>query len=230
VIFTGGDPLAADAAGVPDLRIDDAAAGVYVIAADSGLHHALAMGQRVDLLIGDLDSVSADALAAAEAAGVEVERHPVGKDRTDLELALDRALETGTSRVVVLGGHGGRIDHFVANTLLLAAPRYAGLTLEARLGETRVHVVRRSVEVPGVAGEVVTLLPLGGRATGVTTRGLRYPLDGESLLPGSTRGVSNELVSPPAEVRLDDGVLLVIVPGARSSPVNEANDPQQEER
>jgi thiamine pyrophosphokinase len=207
VVFTGGDALPPGVAeGLP--------AHAYVIAADSGLHHALALGRRVDLIVGDLDSVSRDALASAEGAGALVERHPVAKERTDLELALDRAIELGASRVVVLGGYGGRVDHFVANALLLAAPRYASVAVEARVGAARLFVVHHTVELAGCSGDLVTLLALGGPARGVTTVGLRYPLDGETLVPGSTRGVSNELVAERARVRLDDGVLLVIQPGA----------------
>ena len=58
-----------------------------VIAADGGLDRAAALGLDVDVVIGDLDSVSAEALAAAEAAGARIVRHPEAKDATDLELA-----------------------------------------------------------------------------------------------------------------------------------------------
>lgn len=206
VVITGGDPPDAAVVG----RLPSPA---YVIAADSGLDHAAALGLSVDRAVGDFDSVSPAARAAAEAAGIPIDVHPVTKDATDLELALDTAVRTGASRIVVVGGSGGRLDHLLATALLLAAPAYARLDLSAFLGPATVHVVRRSLTMTGRPGELVSLLPLHGVATGVTTVGLRYPLAGEDLLPGSTRGVSNEFTETRAGVRLAGGVLIAVRPG-----------------
>src|ERR1700744_6186249 len=84
VVFAGGDPVA------PRLR-SEIPEGAPVVAADSGLHHALALGVTVDVGVGDLDSVAPARLDAAVARGARVERHPVEKDFTDLELALQVA-------------------------------------------------------------------------------------------------------------------------------------------
>ncbi len=177
LVFSGGDPPSGgDLAGLPD--------DVVVIAADAGLHHAVALGVHVDVVVGDLDSVDPAALATAEAAGTLVERHPVDKDATDLELALGAAVARGATHVVVVGGHGGRLDHFLANVLLLAAPEFASISMEARFADTTVLVVRDHVEIAGTPGDIVTLLPLGGPAHGVVTDELRYPLRGETLHPG----------------------------------------------
>jgi thiamine pyrophosphokinase len=210
IVFTGGDPTAAGGlAGLPD--------DAFVIAADSGLHHALAFERRVDLAVGDFDSVDPDALAAAEQAGVVVERHPSAKDRTDLELALDRAVSKRPSRIVVIGGHGGRLDHLVANLMVLASVSGRVRTVEARLGPARAFVVRDTAELTGTPGDLVTLLAVHGPAEGVVTEGLLYPLRSETLPAGSTRGVSNELTASTAQVRVTAGVLLVIQPGERGS-------------
>ena len=187
-----------------------------MIAADSGLEHAAALGLAVDVLVGDLDSVSASALEAAEAAGVRVERHPVDKEATDLELALDYALALGATRVtVVSGGGGSRLDHHLAELVLLAAERFAPLRIDARIAGARAVPVHAGdgVSLVGQPGAVLTLLALGGPAVGVTTDGLRWPLRAETLQPGSTRGVSNEIVSGPVHVRLSAGSLLVVGPG-----------------
>jgi thiamine pyrophosphokinase len=142
-----------------------------------------------------------------------VVRHPAAKDATDLELALDAALALGPTRVHVLGGHGGRLDHLLANALLLAAPAYAAVAVTAQMGAARITVVRDEALLRGPLGDVVSLLALNGPATGVTTRGLLYPLDRDDLHPGSTRGVSNELVDDDATVTVDGGVLVVVQPG-----------------
>jgi thiamine pyrophosphokinase len=208
IVFAGGDPVGP---AVRALLPDDA----YAIAADSGLHHATALGVRVDLVVGDLDSVDRDALDAAVAGGTLVEEHPAEKDATDLELALDAATRQGAGHVVVVGGAGGRVDHFLANVALLTSPRFAGVQIEMLLGTARVAVARGAegpVEIGGESGDLVTLLPFGGDARGITTKGLQYPLHGESLTVGTTRGVSNVVGEVPASVELDEGVLLVVQP------------------
>jgi thiamine pyrophosphokinase len=213
VVVAGGDPV--DPGDVDDLPGDSP-----VIAADSGIDHARALGWRVDVAVGDFDSVTPAGLAAAEAEGTVIDHHPAAKDHTDLELALDVAMARGARRIVVVGGHGGRLDHLLGNALLLAAERYAGVALEARFGPARVHVARPAggaVALTGSRGGLVTLLAAGGPAEGVTTEGLLYPLAGETLAPGSTRGVSNELSGPSASVSLRAGTLLVVQPGERGT-------------
>ena len=138
VVFAGGDPPpAAVLAGLP--------AGAYVIAADSGFDHARRLGVKVDLVVGDMDSISPTGLELA----AETETHPTDKGATDLAIALDAALARGYSRVVVVGGAGGRIDHFLANAALLAAPDYAPLRLRWLPGSSVVNVVRDRVELAG---------------------------------------------------------------------------------
>jgi thiamine pyrophosphokinase len=197
-------------------------ADAVVIAADSGLDHAFALGLRVDLVVGDLDSVSADALDAAQAAGVAIERFPAEKEQTDLELALERARDWSPGRTLVVSGGGGRLDHLVAGLAVLAAPALTGPAtteapaVEAWIGTARVVAVQGTsrVVITGCAGEYVSLLPVGGAAHGVVTTGLRYPLHGETLSPTSARGVSNELLGTEGAVTLTEGALLIIQPDA----------------
>jgi thiamine pyrophosphokinase len=198
----------------PDVTLPGAAT---VVAADGGLDRAVALGLRVDVVVGDLDSVTQEALAAAEAAGTRVVRHPAAKDATDLELALDEAVALSASRVLVVASAEGRLDHLLASLLLLTAERYARLELDALAGDALVHVVRSERRLGGSAGELLTLVPLGGPATGVTTEGLEYPLAGETLEPGTTRGVSNVFTGADARVALASGVLLAIRPAGATA-------------
>jgi thiamine pyrophosphokinase len=183
-----------------------------VVAADGGLLRARALGLGVDVVVGDLDSATPEALAAAEAEGARIVRHPQEKDATDLELALDEAVALGARRVLVVASAGGRLDHLLGSVLLLAEERYAGLELDALVGDALVHVVRGERTLRGAPGELLTLVPLGGAADGVTTDGLEYPLRGETLAPGTTRGVSNVFLETEAHVTLERGVLLAIRP------------------
>lgn len=214
VVFTGGDPLDAG------IR-SQIPAEAFVIAADSGVEHAAALGCAVHLAVGDFDSVAPEALEAVAAAGARVERHPAAKDATDLELGLLAAVAEKATRVIVVGGHGGRVDHFLANALVLTSPAFAGLQVEALLGPARLVVITDARELRGSPGDLVTLLPVGGPAAGVHTTGLLYPLRGERLLPGSTRGVSNEFAEPVAHVRLETGTLLAVQPGMAGTHFNQ---------
>jgi thiamine pyrophosphokinase len=205
IVLAGGDPVHERlAAQLPPADL--------VIAADSGLEQAAALGVTVDLVVGDFDSVDPAALDAAVRDGVAIERHPEAKDETDLELAVVAAQRRGATRVVIVGISGGRIDHELANLMLLGSSAYAALHLEAIGAGGRVVAVHDRVELAGAVGDLVTLLAIGGSAHGVTTTGLRYPLQGETLEPGSTRGVSNVLIEPVAVVELTAGVLLALLP------------------
>ena len=205
VIFSGGGPVHA-ALELPD-DVD------LVIAADAGAAEALRLGWHVDVLVGDLDSVAPGDVERIAEAGGEIERYPTDKDATDLELALDRALDSGVDRVVVAGGDGGRLDMVLANALLLGSDRWRDLELDAVLGGARLTVVRTRRDLAGAPGEVVSLLPVGGTARGVRTSGLRWPLSGEDLEPGTSRGVSNEFVEPVASVELAAGTIVAVRPG-----------------
>jgi thiamine pyrophosphokinase len=185
-----------------------------LIAADSGLDHAHALGLRVDLVVGDLDSASPAGQDRARSQGVEFEVHPVDKDATDLELALVAARDGGARRVTVVGIGGGRHDHLLANALVLASEAFAALEVDALVGTALITVVRGSATLHDRPGALCSLIPVGGAVGGVRTSGLRFPLLGEELRPGSTRGISNLFVTETAGVSVADGVLLVVQPHA----------------
>ncbi len=208
MVAGGEQPVPAHLVGLPP--------GAVVIAADRGVAHAERLGLTVTLAVGDFDSVPADALDRAVAAGTEVRRYPAEKNATGLELALDAAAEYGPEQLIVLGGHGGRLDHQFANLLLLASPRYARLHIRARMDGASLTVVHQAATLSGAPGEVVSLLPLHGAAMGVETSGLRYRLKGEALAAGDSRGVSNQFVRPKARIRLRSGVLMAIQPASSS--------------
>jgi thiamine pyrophosphokinase len=192
-------------AGGPGPRLPVALpAAAIVIAADSGAERDL----PVDLAVGDFDSISAETLARM----VRVERHPVAKDASDLELALAAALRLEPKRIFVLGSAGGRLDHLLGGLLLLGADAYAGVQVDAQLGAAAVHVVRGERLLTGEPGELISLFAVHGAAEGVVTEGLVYPLDGETLQAGSTRGLSNAFVGREARVVLERGVLLAVRP------------------
>ena len=188
-----------------------------VVAADGGARHATVLGRRIDRWVGDGDSISAGELDRLAAEGVRIDRAPVDKDETDAELALRAVLERDPARVTILGALGGaRLDHELGNIWLLAHPGLAGRDAVLLDGRSRIRLAGPgTIDLAGRVGDVISLLPFGGDATGITTRGLRYPLSGEPLRVGPSRGLSNVRVSSDAGLTLETGRLLIVETPAR---------------
>ncbi len=200
LIFTGGDQ--------PDSRIvDDLPRADMVIAADSGYDIAVDLGYRVDVLVGDMDSVTAEIPDH-----VVIERHPSDKDQTDLELALELCLREQPLRMVVVGGSGGRLDHELAIAGLLCSDRWPPTEIDWINGRARSHVIREPRTLHGDVGAILSLIPIGGNVTGLTTTGLKWDLTDATFTPGQTWGVSNVMRSPVTDIRLESGSLLAVFP------------------
>jgi thiamine pyrophosphokinase len=185
-----------------------------VVAADSGADLARSLGSRVNILVGDLDSISDASLCELRSQGTRIDRHHPDKDATDLELALTLAVADQPRHLILVGGHGGRFDHALATVEALATVAAPGRRVEAWLGKAQLLVTGDDVSVAARVGELVSVLPVRGAAEGVTTTGLRWALEDATLPAGTTRGVSNEVRSPPARITLTSGTLAVIRPFA----------------
>ncbi len=189
------------------LRPDD-----LLVAADGGARHALALGIAPHILVGDLDSTAPETVDALRAQGTAVERHPMAKEQTDLELAIERALREGADELLLVGATGGRLDQTLANLLILAQREWG---VPVRLvEEEQVATLLRgpgALRVTDAAGSTLSVIPLSAEVTGITYRGLEYPLEGATLGFGSTRGISNVVVDADASVSVESGLLLVIV-------------------
>lgn len=184
-----------------------------LIAADGGASHCRALGLTPAVIVGDLDSLSPQELASFERAGTQIIRHPAHKDYTDLELALLHARSLGLEQVLILGALGMRWDQTLANLLLPLSSELGGMEIRMLDGLQQITVIRSEApaQIEGKVGDTVSLIPLCGDVHGVTTVGLEYPLEGDTLYFGATRGVSNVLVQVRAAVSLEEGVLLCVV-------------------
>jgi thiamine pyrophosphokinase len=109
----------------------------------------------------------------------------------------------------VIGGHGGRLDHHLANAALLGTQ--TGIDVEWRTGNATLHRVNRELQLTVEIGTVISLLPIGGPAGGISTTGLRWELARDTLQPGATRGVSNISVAADVTIRVETGNLVAIV-------------------
>jgi thiamine pyrophosphokinase len=213
IVIVGGDPPS------PSVRAVLPRDPELVIAADSGFDYAVDLGLRVDVLVGDLDSISADGLSLAEAtAGLTIERHRPDKDFTDTELAIALALEGGVDHLIGVAGGGDRLDHQLGTIAAFASAAANGVRVELWWRSDHLEFLYgpMSWSLTDVPVEtIVSLVPFGGPVVGVTTRGLRYPLSEAILRPTSALGVSN-VVDGAASVDLVSGTLLLITPGALS--------------
>jgi thiamine pyrophosphokinase len=184
----------------------------YLICADGGTRHCTALEITPHAIVGDMDSADPAVLAAFAKDGADVERHPPAKDRTDLELALERALRDGASEVLLLGALGGRLDQTLAN-LHIIAQRHWPVPIRIAEGAQVAQILtggdRLTLNAP--VNSTVSVIPFSPQVTGITYTGLRYPLYDATLRFGSTRGISNEIAARPATIEIGEGVLLVVV-------------------
>ncbi len=199
------------------LRGPKAEPGDLVIAADGGSQHCLDLEIIPDVVIGDLDSSDPTLTASWQEAGVEIIRYPEDKDQTDLELALMLAQERGASEILVYGAVGGRLDMTFGNLTLLAHPDLRTPTTLI-CGAEEVHLLKPAgiLELEGFPEEIVSLIPLQPGGATVTTSGLKYPLQEQSLAYGTTRGISNVLLGNRAQIQLHSGLLAVVHTRRRS--------------
>ena len=184
--------------------------GDTFIAADGGTRHALALGLKPSAVIGDLDSLDEETIKKLEKDGTRIMRFPADKNETDFELALKFAVEASFREILVVAALGGRLDQTLGNLALLTDPSLAGLDIRVEDGVEEAFFVRTRSRVEGSPGDIVSLIPWGGEAKGVSAQGLRWPLKGETLYPQKTRGISNELLGETASLSLESGLLLVV--------------------
>ena len=184
-----------------------------IIAADGGARHCLNLGITPKVIVGDFDSLSEEEISVLEADGVELIQYPVDKDETDLELALDYAVNIGATKITIYGLLGGRWDMTFANIMLLASQNYADITFQVIHGNTTAFIVRggETLKIKGGPGTTVSVIPLSFPASGVSYQGLEWPLENATLPYGTPRGVSNLMTRKKAQISIQEGLLLVFV-------------------
>lgn len=191
----------------------------YLVCADGGADHAMDSGRIPDMLVGDMDSVSAETLKRCEEGGCLIRTFPCEKDETDLELALHEAGKkagmVGERDIWLYGATGGRIDHLLGNTALLLAFARKGYRVRMADARHEIWVAQNEEQVRGSAGQVLSLLALSEQAT-VTTKGLYYPLTEGILRHDSTMGLSNVFLGEEAGLQIHSGWVLAVLPRGKN--------------
>ena len=183
--------------------------GDYIICADGGTRHASSLGLKPAIVIGDMDSTDNRLLQQLQTDGVLVELYPRDKNETDLELAITRAIDLAPNEILIVAALGGRLDQTLANIALLADLRLATFNVRLDDGVDEIFFCRTQAQIKGRSGDIVSLIPWQGAVTGIQTKNLRWSLDNEMLHPDKTRGISNEMTSDVASIKISSGMLLI---------------------
>ncbi|MCG8637290.1 MAG: thiamine diphosphokinase [Desulfobacterales bacterium] len=181
-----------------------------ILAADGGAVHLHELNICPHGIIGDLDSISVEAEDFFSLKNIPVHRYPARKDSTDTELCITHAIDRGSREIILTGVTGHRLDHTLANVFLLRTLLDRGVKGRIMDAHNEIHLTGSEIIIRGTPGELLSIIPVSDKVTGLTLEGLEYPLTDKTLVQGSTLGVSNCFAGPTARITIKSGLILVI--------------------
>jgi thiamine pyrophosphokinase len=182
----------------------------YVLAADGGARHALALGLTPRKVVGDMDTLTKDELERLRGMGAELLLFPAEKDESDTLLALRDAVECGYTNIEIWGALGGRFDHSAANVILLIHPLAAKVRVQLFTWNQRIFLPGRGRIIAGSSGDLISFFPMGEDVTGIRTQGLQYqPKDGILKFKYAV-GLSNVMLARECSIAWENGTLLCV--------------------
>lgn len=176
-----------------------------VICADGGYDVAQLIGVTPDVIIGDMDSI-----VARIPKSIQTIVHPKKKDKTDLQLCVDYAIEQGCDEIILLGAFGGRIDHSLGAIIMLRYILEMGAEGMLLTKHSKVCLIKDRAELSRGYCTNISLIPLTDKVEGVTTTGLLYPLENATLHQVDNLGISNEFFGSAATIEIKSGLLYII--------------------
>lgn len=182
-----------------------------VLAADGGYRLLQKLDLACDYLVGDFDTLSREEVESARQAGCVVRQFPADKAKSDLELAIEQAYQSGATQITFVGALGGEWDHCVANLLApLSLCAEYGMWGRLLTSQAQIYLIQGPVRLEAM-GKRVSLAALSENVEGLTLRGLEYALDGARLRRAQTLGLANRVVESTATIEFRQGELLVTV-------------------
>lgn len=182
----------------------------YIIACDRGAYWSLIHGIVPNEAVGDFDSVSKEEMQLINECVSLVNTYPKEKDFTDLELALERAIQLTPNEIVIYGATGGRFDHTMGASLLLERFSDSCLFIRCVDEKTEVALITDMLTIyKNKKYQYYSLFSLTKKSV-VSLKGFYYTLDKGILKRGSTTGMSNELVEKKGQITVHEGTLLFI--------------------
>lgn len=183
----------------------------YCICADGGLEKAEKLGILPDIVLGDFDSVDLSVLERYRKLNIEIMKFPKEKDFTDMELAVDTAVKKGFKDIVLVGATGTRLDHSVANILLIAKYYKYGANIKIMDNNNYIEIVKSNMIIQQKTGYYVSIIPYSENIEGLTLMGFKYPLTDVNVEIGSTLCISNEISEKEAVIKLNKGNAFIFV-------------------
>ncbi|MDY0222551.1 MAG: thiamine diphosphokinase [Desulfobacterium sp.] len=180
-----------------------------IVAADGGAGHLRRMNIVPDIAIGDLDSMDKETRTFLEQNKIPLITHPVDKDATDTDLAVQWAMENNAGSITLLGVTGTRMDHTLANIFLLEKITRAGIVCKILDDNNEIYLLIDKVEISGKPGEYLSIIPLTRSIGGVTITGVDFPLENHEIPMGSSLGISNRFTGGQAHVSIKNGMAIV---------------------
>ncbi|MGN8225605.1 thiamine diphosphokinase [Gracilimonas sp. BCB1] len=176
-----------------------------IIGADGGGNTLLSHGHDLHVVIGDMDSFK-----KPKDPDFEIIKD-TDQETNDLEKALSLAVYRDAETCTVLGAFGRRMDHSLKNLSVLKRfdSAFNHLLFKDERLSARLISSAYSGNLP--IGSIISLFPLSGKVTGITTKGLKYPLNNEILENGERDGTSNENVEEEFSIEIDSGDLVVFL-------------------
>ena len=189
------------------LGIDD-----IIISADGGGFNTLEMGLVPDVVIGDMDSLNQSLKKKIRKISSKTSfiTASAEKDETDTQLAVEYAIKLGLNKIIIAGATGGRIDHTLANIMLLASPKLKNINAVILADNSEMFVIEESCTIKGEIGKLISIFSLSPYAYFHKTTGLKYKLENEKLLFSPVRGLSNVFTGKTARLDIKEGRLLII--------------------
>lgn len=181
-----------------------------VVCADGGSRHLRKVNILPDIVIGDLDSMSQADRVFFENRNVQIIRYPVRKDASDTELAVAWAMENKADDITLTGTSGKRLDHTLANIFLMkqiAAKRIACRMVD---DHNEIYLISDEIRLKGSPGDLVSIIPVTEKVSGLTLAGLEYSLEDAEIFMGTSIGISNCFTGNKAFISIKTGLLAVI--------------------
>ncbi|TCT16951.1 thiamine pyrophosphokinase [Natranaerovirga pectinivora] len=182
----------------------------YTMVVDGALDIIKDSQVKVDLIIGDLDTVDENLVLQFRDKGVEVIQFSPDKDYSDTHLALIKALELNASDITIVGGIGTRMDHTLANIHTLMIPTEKNIPCRIVNENNIIQCTNNTLALENTFGEYISLIPLTTEVSGISSKGLKYSLDNDKLVIGASIGISNEIIDKNAFITIKEGILIVI--------------------
>lgn len=182
----------------------------YIICADGGARHVLNMNIFPHMIVGDLDSIDEKTRKIFESKDVVFCKFPKKKDYTDTELAIEYAINKGATEILFIGVIGSRMDHTMANIMLLLPLLKEGIHGKIIDEHNEIMLIDKEIELDGEIGDNLSLVPLTEKVEGITLKGFEYPLCDATILMGQTVGISNRFIDRKGSISIKNGNVLLI--------------------